>query len=282
MTFVYAEKIDDLMRIYCDTRIKLDDRYPCTYSFEQRKLISKYGIVKTTIICPEMSISFAGNNIFLASKLFLELSKKKRFETKDVVEMAMDIHMSSDPDDIEFIIASCEDGKISLQCIKNRKLDSECVNAWIGSSAAHRQFQEFRNNGNDGKASDRTVSAFHNVVYGCSDETVGGFAISVQYDKIQNCMCFSESETMQMSKPQIVQSGESIKWYLSAADGGFTIRQIPISCEELLIAIDQIEPCILYTRSKRCNDEDLKNERLFSLMLPMLIRSDECCGWIRC
>ncbi len=282
MTFVYAEIIDDLLWVHSDTKIKLDDHYPNTYSPEQSQLIRKYGIVKTTLICPELSISFAGNNIFLASELFRKLCEKRRFETSDVIKMAMDIHMSSKPDDIEFIIASCEDGKLSLHCIKNRELDSGCLIAWIGSPSAHNEFQKIRNERNEGRASDRTHSAFLNVVNGCSDDTVGGFAISVGYDKSQNCMKYSEVATFQSSKPQTVQPGEIVQFHLSASDGGFTIRQIPISCDELLIAIDQIEPCILYTRSRRCNKEDLENERLFFLMLPMLIRQNENCEWVKC
>ena len=77
MSFVFAEKNNNTLNIHCDTKIGLDDSSIPLYSCEQKEAIEKYGIVKTTIICPEISISFAGNNIHLASKLFVQLSEKK-------------------------------------------------------------------------------------------------------------------------------------------------------------------------------------------------------------
>ena len=92
MSFVYAEMKNSTLDIYCDTKIGLDNFAGATFSLEQVALIRKYGIVKTVLICPELAISFAGNNIYLASKLFKRLSEKKIFSTQEVVDMAYDTH----------------------------------------------------------------------------------------------------------------------------------------------------------------------------------------------
>lgn len=272
MSFVFAEKMEATFRIYCDTKIGFNSFAGACYSQEQMALIKKYGIVKTTIICPEMSISYAGNNIFLASKLFSYLYKLKRFEINVVLDIALAIHLEAAPDDIEFIIASCENQRFSLNCIKNGKLDEDCNFCWIGSKQAFSRFQQFRNERNENDASDRTDMAFLDVVSGCKDGTVGGFRVAAEYDNSLKQIRYSHNITFQNSKSQLVKPGEAVIWYLSAADGGFSCEQIPISCEELMLDIKQMEPNILYTRNKRCTREDLTNPQLFGLMLPMLFR----------
>lgn len=79
--------------IYCNTKIGLDDFAGATFSEEQFQCINKYGIVKITIICSEIGVAFAGNNIYLAAELFRQLCVKKVFTTQEVVDMAYDIHM---------------------------------------------------------------------------------------------------------------------------------------------------------------------------------------------
>lgn len=281
MSFVFAEKNNNTLNIHCDTKIGLDDSSIPLYSCEQKEAIEKYGIVKTTIICPEISISFAGNNIHLASKLFVQLSEKKTFTTEEVIDLAYDIHTSGCDDDIEFIIASCEDDSLSIHCIKNNTITRDCQFAWIGSSVAHREFQELRNRNNIGNASDRTTSAFLNVVQGCSDESVGGFHIMAGYDSTRKTMCYRECITFQSSKEQTVKAGDAINFFMEAENGGFSVEQLPISIEDLILRFGQTDISILYSRRLRISAYDLNNPKLFSFMLPMLIKEDGEGGWIR-
>ena len=220
-------------------------------------------------------------NIYLASKLFKRLYEKRRFTTQDVVNMAYEIHLQGNNNDIEFIIASCEDGNLSLHCIKEHEIINDCIFAWIGSPIAHSEFQALRNKDNTGKASDRTSTAFLGIVQGCSDESVGGFCISVGYNRVANAFGFRECKTFQNTKQQVVKAGDKIKFHMSAEDGGFSFEQIPISEEEFLLTIDQMEPAILYSRRLRMCDRDRNNIQLFSLMLPMLICEDENGNWKR-
>jgi len=68
---------------------------------------------------------------------------------------------------------------------------------------------------------------------------------------------------------------------MDAQDGGFSFEQIPVTLEDLLLKIDQMEPVILYSRRLRMCDRDRNNPQLFSLMLPMLICDDGNGGWKR-
>ena len=274
MSFVYAETKNNTLDIYCDTKIGLDNFAGATFSLEQAELIRKYGIVKTVLICPELAISFAGNNIYLASKLFKRLSEKKIFSTQEVVDMAYDTHVAGKKNDVEFIVASCEYGKLSLQCIKECEVYSDCKFAWIGSPVAHSEFQKFRNFNNEGKASDRTQMAFLDVVRGCSDSSVGGFCIEAGYNSIERCMGYRNCKTFQNSnfKVQVVQPGEEVCFYMNSEDGGFSFEQMPMSLSDLILRVDQMEPAILYSRRLRMNRDDMDNPQLFSMMLPMLVR----------
>lgn len=72
MSFVYAEKSDQSIEIYCDTKITPGTAKGALFSPKMQQLIDRYGIVKTTIVCPEIAVSYAGN-ISKASRLFYGL-----------------------------------------------------------------------------------------------------------------------------------------------------------------------------------------------------------------
>ena len=281
MSFVYAEKYNEILDIHCDTKIGLDSFAGASFSQDQINAIHKYGIVKITLICSEIGIAFAGNNIYLASKLFNQLYENRIITTRDVVNMAYNIHMNTKEDDIEFIVASCEDGNLSLYCIKKRQVYKDCPVAWIGSAVAHREFQRLRLENNKGNASERTSTAFLDIVQSCSDKMVGGFHISAGYNSTTKALSYRECKTFQTSKPQLVQPSKKVRFYMDPADGGFSFEQVPFSLEDLMLKIDQMDSAILYSRRLRMNDRDMRNPQLFSLMLPMLVRKDHNGSWIR-
>ena len=284
MSFVFAEITDyagvESLKVLCDTKIDVSKSLN-SYSQETRVLVDKYGMVKTTILCPEISISFAGNNIYLASKLFGEMAKKVFFSTMDVIDCAKRIHLNANADEIEFIVMSCEDGCMSLWCIKNRRVYSNVQSCWIGSNKAFNEFQKERLSNNDGKASDRTTMAFTKVVQSGVDECVGGVPVVAGYDINIGGIAFSYNYSLYSVKEQVVAPHDVMKYYLASEDGGFSYHQIPVSCEEVMVVIEQMKPAILYSRSKRCKKEDSDNPQLFGLMLPMLIVENEDGVWRR-
>ena len=70
-----------------------------------------------------------------------------------------------------------------------------------------------RNNCNNGIASDRTASAFIDVVQGCSDNSVGGFPIVAGYSLTDKAMEYRNCYTIQSSKSAIVSPGETIPFF---------------------------------------------------------------------
>lgn len=287
MSFVYAEKTpnedhkNDTLNIYCDTKIIHTSTVGATFPDKtERDLIGKYGIIKSTIICPEFCISFAGNNILFAGKLFNQLKELQTFERNNVVEIAYNIHKSvSDKNDIEFIISSFENNKLQIDCIKNRKTYIDCQNAWIGSIMAHEHFQKIRvNNTNDNKtaAYEKTHFAFGETVTGCGDDSVGGFPIKVTYNHTESSFAFAYYyKIFDSLKKQLVMPGKEVIFNTSTEDGGYSFEIQPISIYEVLINIEQINFSIVYSRCLRMSSTSANNNNLSSFMLPMLVIQNE-------
>ncbi len=68
---------------------------------------------------------------------------------------------------------------------------------------------------------------------------------------------------------------------MSAENGGFSFEQIPVSLENLILKVDQMDSAILFTRQFRITEKDKNNEQLFSLMLPIPIRKNDTGDWVR-
>ncbi len=285
MTFVYAEKIlnkdngFETIKVFCDTKINLENtNIGASISKEQRGLIEKYGIVKTTIICPEMCISYAGN-IFHAAELFRKLHDKKSFNVSEVNEMAL--HINKTYGDVEFIISSFEDNKLRLSRITKGIINTDCMNAWIGSEEAFREFQRIRLSRSRENVADQTSQAFLEVVQSGKFAEVGKFVVTAQFFPDYKSFNYDYHYLFQITKPQIVKPQACIIFDTSKESGGFSYQQIPISLEDLILKIDQMESFILFSRSKFCNTQDMNNPQLFSLMLPMLIRENEPGQFVR-
>ncbi len=287
MSFVFAEKYNDSwsktegLEIHCDTRIVKESISGAHFSSKQKSCIERYGIVKSTIIAPEICISFAGNNILYATKLFRKLFDIHSFSRQDVVNLAYEIHQSAPQDAIEFIISSFEDGKLQIDSIKEGKICEDCPSAWIGSQLAFNAFQTERHSAHPkGKSlHEYTFDAFSNAVEGCGDSSVGGFHIIVTYDSYNQTFCFQESKRF-CALDQIVHLGESIIFDTSRESGGYSYEIISPGIEYLLFIIDQMKPAILFSRQHRCT-EDSENNNLFSLMLPMVVTQNENGTWSR-
>ena len=126
MSFIYAEKYfpeyseAESIRILCDSKIEMGRYSLAHFSEREYRLVSQYGIVKSTICNPQLCISFAGKNILYAAKLFRELAGMESFELSDVSELALIVHQkAASLNDIEFIIAYYYDEQLHLDCVKN-------------------------------------------------------------------------------------------------------------------------------------------------------------------
>ena len=287
MSFVYAEKkkvIDqETITLHCDTKIGLPVDARANFSVEEINLIKKYGIVKFSILGPTISIAFAGNKIFLAAKLFKQLSELKTFSVEQAIDKAYAIHCDAEHySDIEFIICSADDNILRIDCIKDGSIQHNCSSAWLGSYDAFCEFQRIRTSDSTKTPMEMTDRAFDSVVEGCGDDSVGIFHISASYRTDLNCFLYSEKVSFYSDKKQIVMPGENVKFFLDPSDGGFSIWQVPCNYESLIIKIDQMEPMILYSRAHRLAESNSDNPNLFGLMLPMLVKQNEKGEIVRC
>lgn len=287
MSFVYAEKKTiinhETIYIHSDTKIKLFDDAKANFSVKEIDLIDKYGIIKFSILGATMSIAFAGNKIFLAAELFSKLYEMKTFSVEDAVEKAYAVHSSADHyTDIEFIICSADDNILRIDCIKDGNVQKNCSSAWLGSYDAFCEFQRIRNSDPSKTPVEMTESAFQSVVQGCGDDSVGIFHISASYRTDLKCFWFSEKSGFYSGREQIINPGETVKFYMDPRDGGFSFHQCPCNFESLIVKIDQMDSMILYSRAYRLSDSDKNNPNLFGLMLPMLVKQKENGEIVRC
>ena len=281
MSFIYAEKYreDDSdresIRILCDTKVTPGRFTSAHFSEAEADLVKKYGIVKSTICCPELCVSFAGNNTLYASELFRLLNDKGSFEPEVVSSYALSIHQKAPSlDDIEFIVTYFLNGQLHIDCVKNGSLQRDCLFAHIGSEDAFSEFQRIRLT-SGGDPAKQTELAFSNVVAGCKDNTVGGRAIGVSYDYEINSFVYQWERAFHTEKSQTVALGEPIVFYSSANDGGYSYEVVHMDIENVLFIIDQMEPEILYSRRSRVDARDVDNPHLFGLMLPMLVEPND-------
>lgn len=281
MSFIYAEKCNDdvhnceSVRVFCDTKIILPENAAANFSQDEIDLISKYGIVKSTICCPEVCVSFAGEDIALAAGLFRKLYELKTFEPENVSDYALDIHKNAkNINDIEFIVTYFSNGETHIDCVKEGTVEKNLQNAHIGSTEAFARLQEIRLS-SIADARTQTGRAFQDVVNGCSDDSVGGRAIEVIYSYDFNSFVYNWKRGFCSSKDQIVGLGEPLSLHSSASDGGYSYEVEQINIENVLFSIDQMEPAILYSRNRRIDSTYINNPNLFGLMMPMLVKRND-------
>ena len=277
MSFCYAEINDEIttnnVSVYTDTKIGFGNFSGAGFSPIRKPMIEKYGIAKCTICNWNICIAFAGNNINLATKLFKQLNNLESFELTEVAEYAFSIHRSAETvDSIEFIVAYYEDGTFHLDCVKGNKNMRDVPNCYIGSIDAFRSFQKIRyeTKTKEESLNLHTDRAFRYVVNGCSDDSVGGFTIKTMFNHSVGSFEYGYSCEFFTPGPILVKVGEAIPFHTDAQGGNYSAYIEPISVEECILNIEQMGTKILYSRHRRFDDE-LNNDALFGLMLPLEI-----------
>lgn len=285
MSFIYAEKYrsEDIgvesVRILCDTKIIPDEYTSMHFSEVQCDCVTKYGIVKSTICNPQLCVSYAGNNILFAARLFSKLRDMESFENDEVSALALDVHneaaalhSTDDPnryDDIEFLITYYHNGNYHIDRVKQGTIERDLPLASIGSKEAFEVFQKERLS-LGGIVSKHTRSVFRDVVAGCKDDSVGGRVVEIEYDRSADSFAFHRENAYYTEKPQIIRLGDTIIRSTSASDGGYSYEVVHQDIQNVFYVIDQMKPAILYSRQFRVSEKDLQNPNLFGIMLPML------------
>lgn len=201
MSFVYAMN-DVIFSIMSDTKIGINDDLPKLWDSEREKyLVAQMGLMKSIIVSPNIVICYAGNDIYKAAELLRKV-KTVTNNLEEIINIAYEIHATSEEDAIEFIIAYCGENARELVSIKNQQLYRNCKVAWLGSWDAYNEFKRLESiiseNDIKGKKSitctengefleeelaEELVRAykmeeiFTQVVYSGIDPTVGGWPL---------------------------------------------------------------------------------------------------------
>lgn len=280
MSFIYAEKThikgDDevlnLTNIYSDTKTELIGAYKSNWSNEAYKLISKYGFTKCINIGPKLSLSFAGNDTGYAHDLLNWIYNESEFDIETAINKAYEIHMSTDKDNIEFILCYADDNnETHIYCIKEKQIHRDVSSAWIGSYAAFHKLQELRME--DDFLAQNTLSLFTRAVEECKDNTVGGFIICDRFDNIKNQFVFQERLEAYAYRAQSVHYGEEIVFSRPAETGDCTLHfyEDPY---DVIIEFYQNNTILLYTSRYRYSDKDTNNKNTNHFLLPMIIDAE--------
>jgi hypothetical protein len=273
MSFVYAEKnpIDEecseySINILSDTKTTLTGAVLVNWSERQRKAIEDYGFIKSMIISPSCCVSFAGNDTSYAQKLLKWIFEKGIVSDEEMLEKAMQLHMEAHKDDIEFIICSSDTGKPCIYYIKNGNMFIDVSSAWIGSQAAFDMMQKLRLTQDEriGQSKLTSTGAFRRAVNECGDDSVGGFIIQSVYNG--NEFFYPCRYQSAVSKSQIVQPGEYVRLFDTAANGGYSVH-FRESKQDVIMDFEQIDTSIIYTSRYRYA-EDIDNPYTKHLMLP--------------
>lgn len=275
MSFIYAEKSKienygetiNLTQIYSDTKTKLIGAYKKNWSKEARVMINKYGFAKTINVCPNFSVSFAGNDTGYAH-VFLEwLYSVPNFTEEEAINKAFTIHNSTNKNDIEFILCYADDkNETHIACIKERNIHRDCSSAWIGSYSAFCTLQKLRT----GPVT--TFDHFRTAAEECKDDSVGGFIICDIYNESEARFMFNERLEASADRIQIVPPNGIIEFSRLSETGDCTMHYIS-DFNDVIIEFLQNKTTIVYSNRYRYTEEDKNNPHTNRFLLPMIFDS---------
>lgn len=281
MSLIYAHKTSLGIRILSDSKLTIepDDKYilKSVLKPEEYNNIIRYGIIKTVIYKPTITISFAG--VLEHFNELLECLKSNNINDEiEVLKYATSIHNKHNRD-VDFIITTDKD----IYEIKNGKYEKVDF-CWIGDKAAFSKFQEHRSNFvfdekscspedfmkeeiNAFKEIDTNKYAFQKVRDTDNIETVGGFLVICAKSNYENCEYEFLSRLGSFSgfdSKQTLNPGDKVTFYHKIYDGGFQYHILD-SKSNFLIYLNQIKLGIVYK-------DGYSDNKYNNLSLPFLVR----------
>jgi len=140
------------------------------------------GLLKTIIIHPCISISFAGV-IYFAEKALKNIFEINEFDLNSLTELLYNSHIKSG-NKTDFIIASLINNEPKLIKISNNKIEHDVNSAWIGEYDGFKYFQSnylpLLSEGVDEILSFK--NSFKKVIDNSNIDTIGNFQISLHTD----------------------------------------------------------------------------------------------------
>ena len=293
MSFVYAMN-DVIFSIMSDTKIGIKDNLPKLWNSEsEKRLVTQMGLMKSIIVSPNIVIAYAGNNINKAAELLRNV-KNSSDNLEEIISAAFKIHITSDEDAIEFIIAYCDENTRELISVKNQQVFRNCKVAWLGSWEAYNEFKRLESLISEddvkGKKSiTRTENGgfleedldeemvrtykneecFSEVVNSGIDPTVGGMAVRIRAMEGENTFQYmSGMNAIASNWPQIVKPGENIIFYQGADKGSYCCN-VYQSSRNFCCYVYEANCGIVYT------DEMFYSEDLEGMKFPKIYKMDK-------
>lgn len=280
MSLIYAHKTYFGTRVLSDTKPSVHpddmDRLKNRFTVEEYNNFMKYGIVKTVIYKPNITISSAGT-LEHFNKLLGYLESNNISDVNDILKAATDIHNRYNRD-TDFVITTEHD----IYEIKNGKYE-KVEFSWIGDSDAFSKFQEQKSKFVFDERScspkdftkdeieafkeiDKISFAFQKVIDDETIDSVGGILVICYTVKSDNYEYWFESKYSTFSGfnyKQILKPGENIIFYHDISDGGFEAFILE-SKKNYLIYLNQVKLGIAY-------DKGYSDSEYCNLMLPHLM-----------
>lgn len=283
MSLVYAHKTFLGIRVLSDSKLTInpndEERLNKLLNAAEVKNMKKYGVIKTIIYKPTITISAAG--ILEYFNELIDILKTNNIENiEEILKNATNIHIKYNRE-IDFIVTTEKD----IYEIKNGKylnVDS----CWIGDSQAFSVFQKEKLCYKVGKNSYiveglsknelealKTIEiinhAFEKVINNTIIESVGGFLVicsNLQIDNREYVFLPSVINFNEFSFRQIIYYDHDIMLSNNTYDDGFKC-QILDSKNKFLIYIAQEKLGIVYM-------EGYSNKDYCNLLLPIIVYSE--------
>jgi hypothetical protein len=234
MSLIIVKQENDRIYIAADTKLTYEDieNHP-----EQKIASPGEGVIKVTLINPNICICFAGDIEGVDELISFCRGIKDLLR---ILNALLEFHLSCNGK-TEFILAVSHHPFYRIFEIKDlQKIESK--SSWIGSKKG---FSEFQRYWMEGLAVHPTMGldfnmreALRKVMESSIDETVNGFLISISNEH----KFFDYSNKMQISiVPQIVSSGYSTIGHGSPQKGGYSVHFFPSSPDFKILPIHVLQ-----------------------------------------
>ncbi len=207
MTLVVARIEGDNIYIESDSKIT-DDR-----AVRSSPLC---GLLKTLILHPFVSVSFAGN-VHYAEQAINRFIQNNRFDNiYPLIQLLINANIESG-NTVDFIVATINGRIPRLYKITNGILEQDISNAWIGDYDGFAVYQrEFITQDESLDVKDRMRNSFGAVVKDSSIETIGDFHMSTSIDSDINpnhpVFLHSLKVEIEVTEPQTIEFEEKGEW----------------------------------------------------------------------
>ena len=281
MSFIYAHKLKNTIRILSDTKptIASNDiaRLQKRFNKEEYDNFIKYGFIKTVIYRSNITISSAGD-VEHFNEFLKFLYDNNIDDVKKIISEAFNLNFKYNGD-TDFIITTENNiYEVTEKGVKNVE------SSWIGDEDANVEFNKFKENNipneiyyteevsEEIKKMDMEVAliddAFKSLISNSRINTVGGFVVRCIFEDKK--YKFLGTYISSFEKEQVVKFGDAIIFDSPKEDGGFTFISTE-SNKYYYGYFNQIDKYIVYK-------EGYKDDNYRYISMPFIVDKKEQCN----